>query len=113
MALDTAVGSSNLSHCCAEMKNLEGKKKEFGLISSLLPKVQTLKLLLLNLSFPQILLSKERKSRKAAHIVGRALLGQNQTLNLGFLPLGEIFFKSFLLLLLLSHFSRVRLCVTP
>lgn len=64
MALDTAVGSSNLSHCCAEMKNLEGKKKEFGLISSLLPKVQTLKLLLLNLSFPQILLSKERKSRE-------------------------------------------------
>ena len=29
-------------------------------------------------------------------IVGRAILGQNQTLNLGFLPLNGIFFKSFL-----------------
>lgn len=55
MALNTAVGSSNLSHCCAEMKNLEGGKKEFGSIASLLPKVQTLKLVILNLSFPQIL----------------------------------------------------------
>lgn len=54
MALNTAVGSSNLSHC-AEMKNLEEKKKKFGSISNLLPKVQTLKFVILNLSFPQIL----------------------------------------------------------